>query len=298
MTSVSSRTGRAGKKFGGGLAARRVHPHVERTVEAKREAARWHRRSAARRFRDRTSTPSTCASASAARTSGSSENHARRKTKRGSRRRARRRRRRRQDRGRRRRGGPSAPRRCEDRARMPAAAERRVDVDAGRLDRQRRHGFFEQDGDMGAIGHQREKPASSGGSPSAGNAMACAVCDLPLRLVPELELAALPDEHDALVEAGIAAQRRRHQDASRAHPSRRRRRDRPAGAAAPRIWASNEESAMSRAWIGSHASRGYSRRQREGSAVRTRLPDPSGAERLAMTAPGWQGGPWRRARAR
>ena len=30
----------AGKEFGGGLAARRVHPHVERTVVAKREAAR------------------------------------------------------------------------------------------------------------------------------------------------------------------------------------------------------------------------------------------------------------------
>src|SRR5512146_1643222 len=37
---------------------------------------------------------------------------------------------------------------------------------------------------------------------------------LPLDLVPELELLALPDEHDPLVEACVAAQRGRHEDAA------------------------------------------------------------------------------------
>ncbi len=58
---------------------------------------------------------------------------------------------------------------------MTAAAEGGVDVDAIRHDRQRRHGFVEQNGDMAAIGHQSEKPDSSGGSPSDGKAIACAV---------------------------------------------------------------------------------------------------------------------------
>ncbi len=57
-------------------------------------------------------------------------------------------------------------------ARVAAAAEGGVDVDAARLDRQRRHGFIEQDGDMAAIGHQSVKPSSSGGRPPSGKAIA------------------------------------------------------------------------------------------------------------------------------
>ena len=97
---------------------------------------------------------------------------------------------------------------------MPAAAERGVDVDAVGPDRQRGDGFFEQDGDVAAIGHQSEKPSSSGGRPPAGNVIACAVCLLPLRLVPQLELVALADEHDVVVERRVLAQRGRHQDAA------------------------------------------------------------------------------------
>ena len=63
----------------------------------------------------------------------------------------------------------------EDAARVPAAAEGGVDVRAAFPDRQRRNGLFEKDGDVVAIGHQSEKPSSSGGSAPAGNAGARAV---------------------------------------------------------------------------------------------------------------------------
>ena len=63
--------------------------------------------------------------------------------------------------------------------------------------------------------HQSEKPSSSGGSPPPANAIACAVARCPRRVVPQLELAPLPDEHDVLVERRVAAQRGRHQDAAR-----------------------------------------------------------------------------------
>ncbi len=62
---------------------------------------------------------------------------------------------------------------------MAATAEGGVDIDTGRLDRQRRHGFFEQDGEMNSIiqrGCYSEKPASSGGKLAAGKAITCAVC--------------------------------------------------------------------------------------------------------------------------
>ncbi len=59
---------------------------------------------------------------------------------------------------------------------MAAAAERGVDVGAVRPDRQRGDGFLDQDGDVGAIGHQRLKPSSSAGRPPAGNVIARAVC--------------------------------------------------------------------------------------------------------------------------
>ncbi len=103
------------------------------------------------------------------------------------------------------------PRGC---AGVSAAAEGGVDVDAVGLDRQRGHGFVEQDRDMVAIGHQSEKPSSSGGRPPAGNATACAVRSSHLLLVPELELVALADQHDVLVERRVLAQRRRHENAT------------------------------------------------------------------------------------
>ena len=67
----------------------------------------------------------------------------------------------------------------QDGLRVTAAAKRRIDVDAVRLDRQGSHRFFEQDGNMCAIGHEvfyRVNPSSSDGRPSAGNAMVWAVC--------------------------------------------------------------------------------------------------------------------------
>ena len=97
---------------------------------------------------------------------------------------------------------------------MPAAAERGVDVGAVRADRQRGDGFFEQDGDVVTAAHQRVKPSSSGGRPPAGNVIARAVSSLPLRLVPQLELVALPDEHDVMLEPRVLAQRGRHEDAA------------------------------------------------------------------------------------
>ena len=102
------------------------------------------------------------------------------------------------------------------RARVAAAAERRVDVDAVGPDRQRRTASSSRTGTWIAIGHQREKPSSSGGRPPAGNVIARAVCVLPLRLVPQLELVALADEHDVMVERRVLAQRGRHEDAARA----------------------------------------------------------------------------------
>ena len=67
--------------------------------------------------------------------------------------------------------------RGEDAPAVPATAEGAVDVDAVAPDRQRGHGFIEQDRDMAAIHFQREKPSSSGGRPP-GNAIACAVCSV------------------------------------------------------------------------------------------------------------------------
>ena len=63
----------------------------------------------------------------------------------------------------------------EDRARVSAAAERGVDVGAVRSHRQRGNGFFEQDGDVFTVAHQRLKPSSSGGRSPAGNVIARAV---------------------------------------------------------------------------------------------------------------------------
>src|SRR6185295_8017898 len=62
----------------------------------------------------------------------------------------------------------------ENSSAVPAPAERRVDIGTAGFDRQRGHGFFEQDGDMAAISHQRENPSSSGGNP-AGNTTTCSV---------------------------------------------------------------------------------------------------------------------------
>src|SRR2546423_14375393 len=58
---------------------------------------------------------------------------------------------------------------------MSSAPEGCVEVDAVGFDRQRGHGFLEQDRDVIAMWHQSEKPSSSGGRPPAGNATACAV---------------------------------------------------------------------------------------------------------------------------
>ena len=107
---------------------------------------------------------------------------------------------------------------------------------------------------MAAIGHQSEKPSSSGGSSPAENVIACAVCSCQRALVPQLELVALPDQHHAMVEARVLAQRRGHEDAAGAVHARRRRRDRRAGAAGGGSRSLNDDSAMRRAWIGSHAS--------------------------------------------
>ena len=49
---------------------------------------------------------------------------------------------------------------------VTAAPEGGVDVDTVGLDRQRGHGFLEQDRDVIAMRHQSEKPSSSGGRPS------------------------------------------------------------------------------------------------------------------------------------
>ena len=122
MTSVSSPIVARAMNCGGGLAARRVHAHVERTVDAIGEAARRDRRAAATRRRGRAARRRRARCQARRALPGSSENHARRNTKRGSRSRA---------------AAASAsgsrstatsrPRgaeRREDRARMAAAAER------------------------------------------------------------------------------------------------------------------------------------------------------------------------------
>src|SRR5207237_10519892 len=58
---------------------------------------------------------------------------------------------------------------------VSSAPEGCVEVDAVGFDRQRGHGFLEQDRDGIAMRHQSEKPSSSGGRPPAGDATACAV---------------------------------------------------------------------------------------------------------------------------
>src|ERR1700681_1202033 len=71
---------------------------------------------------------------------------------------------------------PATRSQCVENAQgVSSAPESRVEVDAVGFDCQRGHGFLEQDRDVIAIGHQSEKPSSSGGRPPAGNAIACAV---------------------------------------------------------------------------------------------------------------------------
>jgi len=165
---------RASEKFGGGFTARWVHPHVERTVVPKREAARCvvDLRGGDAEIEqyavDLRKRKGGC-DVGQFRKPRAAENET---------------------------GVALGERECkgfgggiavdrdqaavraetiENGAGMAAATEGRVDVAAAWSDRQRRHGFFEQDGDMAAIGHQSEKPSSPGGNPSAGNAIACAV---------------------------------------------------------------------------------------------------------------------------
>ncbi len=109
---------------------------------------------------------------------------------------------------------PVGRERREDRAGVPAATERGVDVRAVRSDRQRGDGFFEQDGNVVTATHQRLKPSSSGGRLPRGERDRAGGLLLPLRVVPQLELVALPHEHDVMVEAGVLAQRGRHEDAA------------------------------------------------------------------------------------
>ena len=156
--------------------------------------------------------------------------------------------------------------------------------------------FFEENGNVAAIGHQSEKPSSSGGSPSAGNAIALRGLRLPRGLVPQLELAALPDEHDVLVERGVATQRRAEPGCDLPHRSRRRRRDRPAAAAG--------RACARRTTKGSSAGPGSAPTRRadraagsgSGSAVMTMLRATVG-QRVAVASRESPAGPWRRGRA-
>ncbi len=71
--------------------------------------------------------------------------------------------------------------RSQDRACMPAASERAVDVDTVVAQCERGDRLFEQHGNVGAIGgvshsgRQRLKPSSPGGSPP-WNVIDCAIC--------------------------------------------------------------------------------------------------------------------------
>ena len=146
---------------------------------------------------------------------GSSENHARRNAKRGSsiaraaapapgsRSSATRR--------------PDGPSASEDAPRVAAAAERRVDVDAVRDGPPARRRLLRAGRERGRHRrHQREKPSSSGGRPPGGNVIARAVCVVPARRVPQLELVALAHEHDVMLERRVLAQRGRDEDAAAA----------------------------------------------------------------------------------
>ena len=135
---------------------------------------------------------------------------------------------------------------------MAAAAERGVDVDAVRRGSPARRRLL-----RAGRGRGRHRPskARSRRAPAAGRRRErdrARRLLVPLRLVPQLELVALPDQHDVLVErrvlrAARAARGcgpRRRCSTSSAWPTSSRCR--------PRISSLNDDSAMSRAWIGSH----------------------------------------------
>src|SRR6201987_1528813 len=130
---------------------------------ARKENPRWGSSSCGEETPRSKSTPSIVATLASSRTCGSSENQARRKTNRGSRLGFR--------------SGIAVDadesargaQRIEHAAAVSAATESGIDVAAFGLDRQRGHGFLEQDRAMRCIGDQSEKPSSLGGSPPAGN---------------------------------------------------------------------------------------------------------------------------------
>ena len=111
---------------------------------------------------------------------------------------------------------PSAPERVENAAAVTAATERGVDVDAAGLDRQRGHGFFEQDRDMGRH-RASEREAVELGRQTAGRERdRRAVCSSHCVSSHSSNLLPCPTSTTCLSSAGELAQRRRHQDATRA----------------------------------------------------------------------------------
>jgi hypothetical protein len=104
----------------------------------------------------------------------------------------------------------------QDCAAVPAAAEGAVGVCAVAFDRQRGHGFFEQDRDMAAIRHLKGEAVELGRKTTRGEHDRLRGLLRPPGFVPEFELVALTYQNDMLVERGVLAQRRRHQNAPRA----------------------------------------------------------------------------------
>ena len=108
---------------------------------------------------------------------------------------------------------------------MPAAAKGAIDVGGVFADAERGNGFFTKDRDMGdlthggkrreqrfglgcrgiASGSQREVLHSRREGRGAAGAQALQLL-VPALEVPDLEVAALPDQHDPLVDARVAAQ--------------------------------------------------------------------------------------------
>ena len=93
-------------------------------------------------------------------------------------------------------------------------------------DRQRGDGFLEQDGDVVTAGSSKAEAVQLGRQSARGERDRAGRRLLPLRVVPELELVALADEHDVMLEARRTGEAPAEPGCVPCRPSRLRRRDR------------------------------------------------------------------------
>ena len=135
---------------------------------------------------------------------------------------------------------------------------------------------------MGAIGHQSEKPSSSGGSPSAGERDRLRRLRAATRRRPTARTCGPGRRARRACRASRSGAARAAPGCVRPRRSRRRRRDRRAGAAGRGSRSSNDESAIRRAWIGSHAASGIEQQAAARIGGEDQPATPPFGQRVAM----------------